>query len=208
MSFGIRTNVDVHNEDKVDELLTLLAGHGFAHPRVRFGIKPVHSWGNDVSAIELGKRHFANREAGWLRLMRRLGLNFEMLPSDPATVICPAVSPSDELVAPDGNIFSCSEQPLVDHLADTAVGDITQPWAQGAAPRPLGQYDDWAEEVAQGQRHCSSCEFYPTCGGACPKLWREGHGPCPSFKFNTQQRLDLIADVNGFTANTTLASKQ
>ncbi|MEV0878626.1 radical SAM protein [Micromonospora echinofusca] len=206
LTFGIRTNVDVHNEDAVDELLTLLAERGFAHPRVRFAIKPVHSWGNDVSAIELGKRHFAEREARWLTLMRHLGLNFEVLPPSPATVVCPAVTRSDELIAPDGSIFSCSEQPLVDHLANTAVGDITQPWAQGADLRPEGAYDDWPQEVGRGQRSCSSCEFYPSCGGACPKLWREGHGPCPSFKFNAQQRLDLIAEMNGLTGTLALSA--
>jgi uncharacterized protein len=202
LTFGIRSNVDVHNEDAITDLLELLASHGFAHPRVRFGIKPVHSWGNDVSAIELGKRHFAEREAQWLILMRQLGLNFEILPASPAPVVCPAVTRSDELIAPDGNIFSCSEQPLVDHLSHTAVGDVTSPWAQGADLRPEGAYDDWMQEVAGGQRACSSCEFYPTCGGACPKLWRDGYGPCPSFKFNTQERLDLVAELNGFAIPT------
>ncbi|MEV0733439.1 radical SAM protein [Polymorphospora sp. NPDC050346] len=200
MTFGIRSNVDVHNEDSITELLELLAAHGFAHPRVRFGIKPVHSWSNDVSAIEVGKRHFADREAQWLKIMRRLGLNCEILPPAPTEVVCPAASRSDELIAPDGDVFSCSEQPLVDQLADTAVGHVTQPWADNAGPRPLGAYDDWTQDVAAGQRSCSSCEFYPTCGGACPKLWRDGHVPCPSYKFNTQQRLNLIADLNGLTA--------
>jgi uncharacterized protein len=198
MTFGIRTNVDVHNEDRVEELLRLLADQGFAHPRVRFGIKPVHSWGNDVRAIELGKRHFAEREHHWLNVMHELGLHFETLPTEPVSVLCPAVSQSDELIDSQGNVFSCSEQPLVDHLQETAVGNMTQPWTDGADPRPIGLYDDWHQDVVEGSRSCSSCEFYPVCGGACPKLWSEGHVPCPSFKFNTQERLDLVAKMNGF----------
>ena len=76
MTFGIRTNVDVHNEDRVEEMLQMLAAEGFTHPRVRFGIKPVHSWGNDVRELELAKQHFADREARWLSVMRVLGLDF------------------------------------------------------------------------------------------------------------------------------------
>lgn len=33
----------------------------------------------------------------------------------------------------------------------------------------------------------------PTCGGSCPKAWQEGHPPCPGYKYNVQDRLDLIA---------------
>lgn len=197
MTFGIRTNVDVHNEHAVDDLLRLLAARGFDHPRVRFGIKPVHSWGNDVSAIELGKQHFAASELRWLELMDELGLHFQVLPPSPVPVVCPAVTRSDEFITAAGQVFSCSEQPLVDTLAGMAVGSVSDGWARGAGPRPVGGYDDWLPEVAAGGRRCSSCEFYPTCGGACPKLWREGHTPCPSFKFNTVQRLELVARMNG-----------
>jgi uncharacterized protein len=197
MTFGIRTNVDVHNEDSVEELLRLLADHGFNHPRVRFGIKPVHSWGNDVSAYEVGKKHFAARQAEWFGLMADLGLNFEILPPAPTRLVCMAATKSDEIITPDGKIFSCSEQPLVEHLEATAVGHVAEGWAARGEPRPDGAYDDWHDDVAAGGRSCSTCELYPTCGGGCPKLWREGHWPCPSFKFNTQQRLDLIARING-----------
>lgn len=202
MTFGIRTNVDVNNRDNVDRLLLLLSQNGFSHPRIRLGIKPVHSWGNDVSALEIEKKTFAEDQIRWLRLAVELGLNIEILPTAPAGILCPAVTQSDELIDPSGQIFSCSEQPLVDHLSDTALGSVTETWASSANLRPKGQFDDWHAEVAQGQRSCSSCELYPTCGGACPKLWREGHWPCPSYKFNMQQRLDLVAEINGLKIST------
>jgi len=40
--------------------------------------------------------------------------------------------------------------------------------------------------------------LFPTCGGACPKAWRDGHPLCPSYKFNFQGRLDMVAERNGF----------
>jgi uncharacterized protein len=41
--------------------------------------------------------------------------------------------------------------------------------------------------------------FLPVCGGSCPKHWGEGDPPCPSYKFNIQQRLDLVAARAGLT---------
>ena len=31
----------------------------------------------------------------------------------------------------------------------------------------------------------------PTCGGGCPKEWEEGRIPCPTPKFNIEQRMVL-----------------
>jgi len=197
MTFGIRTNVDVHNEDYVEDLLRLLAAQGFAHPRVRFSIKPVHSWGNDVSELQLARDRFAQRESTWLSVMRDLGLHCEILPDVPTQVLCPAVTRSDELLTPTGQVFSCTEQPLVDHLQGTALGYAGQAHLQRGEPRPAGIFDDWHEDVSTGERPCSKCVLYASCGGACPKLWREGHIPCPSYKFNLQERLELIAMING-----------
>jgi len=207
MTFGIRTNVDVQNERVVEPLLRLLADEGFAHPRVRFGLKPVHSWGNDVSALELSKRSFAEHEITWFKLMRELGLNFEVLPRVPTKVLCPAVSRSSELIDPQGRVYSCSEQPLVPQVQDRTVLLQLGPRPPSSERRPLGSFDDWRDEVGAGTRQCSSCEFYATCGGSCPKLWRENHWPCPSYKVNIQERLDLIADMNGLHRRPSAAAR-
>jgi uncharacterized protein len=45
---------------------------------------------------------------------------------------------------------------------------------------------------------CGRCPILPICGGSCPKLWREGHIPCPSIKFNFQERLEIAAGRLGF----------
>ena len=61
-----------------------------------------------------------------------------------------------------------------------------------------GMFDDWFDQVGRGQTPCASCPLLPVCGGACPKLWRQGQVPCPSMKFNWPQRLDLAAAKRGF----------
>ena len=54
--------------------------------------------------------------------------------------------------------------------------------------------------VEAGQAQCARCPLLPVCGGSCPKLWQEGHLPCPSLRFNWNERLDLAAARLGYEA--------
>ncbi|MER7762993.1 radical SAM protein [Streptomyces sp. NPDC097619] len=190
--FTFRTNVDAHNQDAVPRYIELMAELGFSHPRVTFSIVPVHSWGNDVSAIEVSKRGFAEREAEWFRLLLAHGLRARLLPNTPTTVLCPATTTSAEIISSTGNVFSCSEYPLVPEAERTLA--LTHIDRAGTTPgRPVGPFDGWNDEIARGTTWCRDCVFMPTCGGSCPKAWQEGHPPCPGYKFNVQDRLDLVA---------------
>ena len=48
------------------------------------------------------------------------------------------------------------------------------------------------EEVERGIYDCHGCNMLPTCGGSCPKSWREGTPACPAQKFNISERLQLF----------------
>jgi uncharacterized protein len=191
-TFSFRTNVDTHNLTAIRDYIELMGELGFDRPNVRFSIVPVHSWGNDVTEIEVNYREFAAREVDWLELLERKGLATALLPTEPARVVCPAVITSSEIISSTGNIFSCTELPLVPAserdqalalIADLEIGEH----------RPLGPFDSWNDDIETGRFGCSACVFMPTCGGSCPKAWHEGHPPCPSYKFNIQDRFDLIA---------------
>lgn len=198
LRIGIRANVDRENEDAVPELLDDLACLGLAHPQVTLHLIAVHSWGNDVSAVELAARGYAQREAAWLRQAEALGLNFAALPPATVATTCTATSRAGEIVDTGGRVYSCSEHPLVPGAQDTGVlARVTD--LEGPALRPAGAFDDWYEQVGGGGAQCSRCPVLPVCGGACPKLWREGHMPCPSVKFNWPERLDLAVRRMGFT---------
>src|SRR5690606_9418034 len=97
----------------------------------------------------------------------------------------------------DGRIYTCSEHPLVPGVRDTGVVARIEDLA-GGAPRPPGAFDDWYDQVADGQQQCGRCPVLPVCGGSCPKLWREGYLPCPSIRFNWETRLDLTAQRLGY----------
>lgn len=198
VEFRFRTNVDVNNQGSVPRYIDLMAELGFRQSNVSFSIVPVHSWGNDVSDVEVAKRDFADVELGWLRQLRENGLRHQLIPRRPATVVCPAVTRSSEIISSTGNIFSCTEHPLVPEAERTrAVVRLSQ--AGDEVGRPTGQFDDWNDDIAQGKSWCTTCVFMPTCGGSCPKAWHEGNPPCPSYKYNIQGRLDLLAEELGLS---------
>ncbi|WP_117212194.1 radical SAM/SPASM domain-containing protein [Allorhizocola rhizosphaerae] len=192
MVVTIRINVDHGNAPHVEELIGLLAARGLARPGIELHPVPVHSWGNDVSKVELGAREYASLEAQWLRYAGSLGFGFATLPSRVKRTTCVATSVHSEVLDPQGRVYSCSEHPLVPGVRSTGVV-ATVSSLVGATPRPRGAFDDWYEDVEAGAQRCGQCPLLPVCGGACPKLWREGHAPCPSYKFNLPDRFDLAA---------------
>lgn len=201
MNIRVRSNVDATNYETMPEFFDLMAEHGFAHPRIRFYVAPVHSWGNDISDYEVATARFAASELEWMRQMISLGLRTDLLPGAANHVVCPAVTRAGEIISSAGSVFSCSEHPLVPAAERNEVLiPLKELMRHGPATlRPAGQFDDWNLRVGQGQQACSHCPLFATCGGACPKAWSEDHPPCPSYKFNLQGRLDLIAERNGFT---------
>ncbi|GAA1929157.1 radical SAM/SPASM domain-containing protein [Streptantibioticus ferralitis] len=197
LSFSIRTNIDANNCDYLDGFFEDLAHRGLAHPRVRFSLKPIHPWGNDISQLQVSRQHYAELETMLLERLLDLGLNIELLPTAPAGPVCSAVTRSAEVISSDGQVFSCTEQPLVPKEVASAVGHLTELPILNL--RPAGAFDDWHNRVSRGDVPCSGCVFLPVCGGACPKAWVDGNVPCPSYKLNHQARMRLSAQINGLT---------
>jgi len=197
LRFVIRSNVGVGNAGLAEPFAAALADAGLAHDRVSCYPAPVHPWGNDVTAVALSPAESAAVELEWFAAYQRHGLRFPLLPTRPRPVVCAAVTRHSEVVAPDGRIYSCTEQPLVPIHSDAPVGHVGL--LDAAALRPAGAFDDWYDAVATGETGCRDCAILPVCGGACPKLWREGTPPCPPLRTNVRQRLDLFALAAGYT---------
>ncbi len=192
----LRSNIDVHNVDRMPEYLQTCAGLGLGDPRVLFELAPIHSWGNDADSEALSPDDFARHEVELFELMFALGLNFPPLPSQPRRLTCPAVTRSAEIISPTGAVFSCTEKPLVP-AAERLEALIQLAGLADSELRPLGPYDDWNDSLAAGETWCRDCPMLGVCGGACPKLWRESGPPCPSFKRNWDARLSLAATQAG-----------
>jgi uncharacterized protein len=196
LTWRIRTNVGLHNAGLAEEFAEVVAAAGLADQRVRFYPAPVHPWGNDVSAMALDRARMAEIELDWLAAYQRHGLTSTLLPKAPKRVVCIAVTPHAEVVAPDGGVYSCTEQPLVPAFADRRLGSLD---TLVGDRRPTGDFDDWADALDADETGCRSCRILPLCGGACPKLWREGTPPCPPLRHNVTDRLDLYARAAGCT---------
>lgn len=198
VQFILRTNIDVKNIAWVDEYLDTMAEFGFATDQVMFNLAPVYSWGNDVSALEVARLQYADHEVGWMRRMLHLGLRFIAVPNQTIGALCAAVTPAAEIISSTGNLFSCSEYPLVPQHEETGgLGQLAL--LPAAQQRPAGPFDDWHDSVSAGATPCHSCVFLPVCGGSCPKQWREGNAACPPYKFNLEARFDLMAELNGLS---------
>ncbi|ETK37756.1 hypothetical protein MPTA5024_02150 [Microbispora sp. ATCC PTA-5024] len=197
LGFGIRVNIDVHNEDHVSDLIADLACHGMGgDPRVKLSLAAVHSWGNDVSDREIGRRRYAGQEMEWLGLAQALGFEVSLLPAAARASTCIATTRSAEVVDPDGGVYSCSEHPLVPGDRDRGLVATVEDLTAGDR-RPAGMFDQWYDEVQDEAWPCARCPFLPVCGGGCPKRWKEGDIACPSYKFNWAGRMDLAAAARG-----------
>lgn len=193
--FTVRTNVSAINRAALFTLFEQCARRGLGRGNVSFQLIPVYAWSNDVSDIEIGKRDYARDEIALIDHILGLGLKIAILPETPHPIVCVAVDPRAEVVAPDGTCFSCTEHVLVPAHAKDALGEV----ARIDGPRPKGAFDDF-NLTAVRELPCKSCVMFGICGGACPKHWQEGNEPCPSFKYNLRERLDLAAVRGGMVA--------
>jgi uncharacterized protein len=187
---SIRCNVDYQNHESVTLLLKELSTAGI-QKKIKFYIAPIHSWGNDAHNLSLSKEEFAAWEITWFGEMVELGFDVGLIP-ERKPVACMAISPNAEVVDAYGNIFNCTEVSYVptyskDNENEYAIDHLSGKQTLGSRDR-LGNFN---ERVSKGEYPCSTCRMLPVCGGRCPKSWLEGIEPCPSTKYNIEDRLLL-----------------
>lgn len=188
LEIKIRSNVDSRNCDGIIALLHALAKAG-VQKRIRYYAMPIHSWGNDAHMLALSHDEYASQEIKWFCEMINLGFSFGPIPSL-KPVVCLAVEPDGLLVDAMGNLFNCTEVSYVPAYGTPNKFNIGHV-SRGEYQERRNLLGDFNARVANQEYQCSSCRMLPVCGGACPKEWMEGHVPCPSAKFNIEERLLL-----------------
>jgi uncharacterized protein len=184
----IRTNVDRRNCDGVLPLLRALADAGVQR-RIRYYVMPIHSWGNDAHLRSLTPDEFAAREIEWFCAMTEQGFPLGIIPSL-KPVVCLAVHPLGELVDANGTIFNCTEVSYVPTYGTPNRFEVGHLSGREEPEKRL-LLADFNDRVERAEYPCASCRMLPVCGGACPKSWLEGQSPCPSAKYNIEERLLL-----------------
>ena len=204
---SIRCNVDRQNREGVLPLLERIASEGL-QSKATFYVAPIHDWGNTAGMRSAPAEEYAAWEANLMVEMVRLGFKPGLLPR-PRPITCMVFKPEAELVDPSGNLFNCTEVSLVPaYNRSDSQGGLLQVIndASGYEPDNVYQighlngavYPDgrrklggFLDDVRSGKYPCHACPMLPVCGGSCPKLWLEGQVPCPSVKFNIEQRMLL-----------------
>ncbi|RYU77665.1 radical SAM/SPASM domain-containing protein [Hymenobacter persicinus] len=186
---SVRCNVDRRNIDRVIPLIELLASKGL-NDKIRFYTAPVYSWGNDAHLLSLEKAEYGEREIDFLIAQMQNGFKLATIPGL-NSIVCIAVSKDAEVIDSQGQIYNCTEIPLVPlyESADYLLGNVRK---QPEVSLQERAFHDWPDQIESNKAlWCSSCRMLPVCGGACPKAWREGNPPCPPAKANIEDRLAL-----------------
>jgi uncharacterized protein len=196
LRFRIRTNISRGNQDSHELFASAMKDAGLAHPKVSFYCTLVRPWGNDVSEYAVPVDQVIDVERKWLRAYQANGLATPLLPIGRVTNVCVAVMPTAEVIDPTGNVYSCTEQPLVPGRKGAALGHVVD--LQAPRLRPEGRYDSWNPDLLGNTRvHCPTCSIFPICGGSCPLVWHEGTPACPPLRSTMPMRLTLYGESIG-----------
>ena len=188
----IRCNVDRTNSNGVSDLIDELANANLKD-KIRFYVAPITDWGNNNATENVGidKKSLASMEIDWLIKSMRNGFASQknIIPQRQYEV-CMVVNDKSEVYDAFGNVYPCWEFPYTEPYlgAEYKIGNLKDDYDTfntNAITR------NWNTYIKEGKTWCKECKFLPVCGGGCPKMWYENQPPCPTFKFNMEERLKL-----------------
>lgn len=194
---SIRCNVDKTNLDGVPALIDKIESIGGKEKITHFYIAPVHNWGNSAST-GMSAQEFADFEAEVLAYLLQRGFETPLLPRRIKST-CLATRKDCELVDVYGEVHKCTETSYVKAYERSHARDEPRNIHASGILGTLNTNIDAEHERNPARRFmenisifpCGECFLFPSCGGGCPKQWREGCAPCPSVKLNLEKRLLL-----------------
>lgn len=201
MQVSLRVNIDHHNKDYIKLLMQDLAERGLAR-RNTLGVyfAPVESITeacHDANDTAMGKSEYAVMEADLYRYAFEIGLTG--LPRPPMMHgNCAAVRKNGLVLLPSGELHKCW-----DTVNDTKMKIGTIFDAEKAFSSAV--HGQWMEWSPFNNDTCRNCKILPNCTGACAfkfiykdkTLGEGGSLPCPSWKFNINERLLIRAEKKG-----------
>lgn len=191
---SIRCNVDRNNEMSVIPLIDLLDTEGILN-KVHFYTAKIHEWGEKSNKEHLVEFNYEESEIKWLKHLISKKYLPSLLPMRKHNV-CLATNSTSNVYDTYGNVFKCTEIPYTTNYEKSKyfIGKIDT----FSRKDEITFRDDWIEKIKNNESFCYNCNFYPVCGGACPKSWEENNIPCPSFKFNMKEKLEIYYSLNDY----------
>lgn len=189
----IRCNVDRTNKDNIFDLMKILHEENIL-PHVGIYVSPIHDWGdlkNTKEASGISKEEFAQFEIDFFLVLKSYGLLRQSAILPPRiTKVCMTTSQTSEVLDAFGNVSTCWEIPYTPAYDNSSyyAGNLHKDANIDTADSPMRK---WNDEIPVNSTWCKSCKFLPVCGGGCPKSWYSETPPCPSVKFNIDERLFL-----------------
>lgn len=195
VEISIRCNIDRVNQNTVVPLINFLKENEILN-NVNFYTAKIHEWG-DKSNDNVIDYDYPNQEIALLKKLIENNKTVSLLPNRVYNV-CLATRKDSFVYDAYGNAFKCTEIPYInnDTQSQFFLGKLDQ-----NTINDLDFASIWDSNIRNEKSYCYKCNFFPVCGGACPKSWLDGNVPCPSFKFNMADRLKLYYDTIKKTKN-------
>lgn len=197
MMLSIRVNIDHRNRDRIEQLLDHLAAEGLGE-RQNFKVyfAPVEAMTQGCHLVEdvtMSKSDYGQLEAELYRYAFERGLT--QLPYPPRFHgTCAAVKPKGLVIIPSGNVHKCWDTVSNPLYAVGSIFDIE-------ALQRSEAMKEWIKWTPFNNDTCRNCKLLPNCAGACAYKFVHSDDtrgeaavlPCPSWKYNINERLLLRA---------------
>ncbi len=200
VTFVIRVNVDSRNHDRIRDLVDQLADAGLAR-RKNFALylAPVesHTEGcRQVSGHVMTRQTYAAREVDVIKYAAEKGFGGAIQPPSFFS-LCAAVKPRSYVILPSGDLHKCWDTVNTPERRVGTIFDI-------ASSARDGNHRKWLDWTPLDDSICRECTTLPLCAGSCAykHIYREDENgpdsrPCPSWKYNLQAKLVLLAKARG-----------
>jgi uncharacterized protein len=202
----VRINIDSRNSEGVPALLEHLHGAGLAHRRnfsVYFAPVEAMTEGCHVVASQcMSKSGYAQLETELQHRAYELGL--ATLPYPRRFLgLCGATRPRGFVVVPSGDLHKCWDTVSLRRMR---IGTVFDPDAAVVSTRAR----EWANWTPFDNASCRSCKLLPSCAGSCAHkfvnpdqtLGEAGALPCPSWKYQLNERIVALAVRRGTISDT------
>lgn len=196
LRISIRVNVTKLNMKGIPALIDELGA--FRQSKLfSLQIIPVYDWGHSNGHLKLHPDDLDQLIVEWAGRAIGKGIRTEVLPLGKTANTCLSVGMHKDLIDPYGNIYSCTEYPLVKpYDVEKRLGNVH---TYDKVQRPESDFDDFEKLFRRKQISCKECKYLPVCGGGCPRRQAKGEATCPEFTRTIQQRLNILAKTVGIS---------